>query len=110
MIEVNVQIYKATLTEVETISDIYLFPTVNLSLMEVTQDLIILGCEQCNDGKGWITISDRETLKELYRVDGSNENKKVGSAMTIVNDELWYGTSDGSGTLELNSISMIKDL
>ena len=30
--------------------------------------------------------------------------------MTIVNDDLWYGTSDGSGTLELNSIFAKKDL
>ena len=59
IIDVNIQTYKSTLTEVETIDDIYLFPNINLSLMEVTKELIILGCEECNDGKGWITISDR---------------------------------------------------
>ena len=82
--------------------------------MEVTREFIILGCEECSGGKGWITISERDTLKELYRVDGSDEVQKVGSSvtMTIVNDvetHLWYGTSDGAGTLELNSISTKRD-
>ena len=50
--------------------------------MTVTNELIILGCSTCSNNDGWIKLYDSETLEEIYTVEGTNTNNKVGASLS----------------------------
>ena len=56
---------------------------VTLSAMAVTNKLIVLGCATCSNNDGWIKLYDRDTLEQLYRVDGTSTNNKIGASLSL---------------------------
>ena len=102
------------------VQPVFLFPNVVLSSITVTDDLILLACETCENGvnaafsgdigPGWIKVYDRSDMRLLHSIEGESPLKmRVGAALTVNKDtdrvyKVWYSTAAIQGELTLRSI------
>lgn len=59
--------------------EVFLYPTVEISVFKTTPNFLIVGCATCNDNKGWLRFYNPRNTKLLKGLPGtSNSHMFVG--------------------------------
>ena len=76
--------------------------------------ILAVGCETCQGGKGAIEFVDASTVKKVYTLKGDSEHKEVGKKIVYVagtgySEVVWYTSQYGS-KVSFNTITFFKKI
>ena len=87
-------------------------PTFTLSPVISPNQILAIGCQTCQSGKGEIQFIDPSSLKIVHKLKGDSEHKDIGKRIVYVpgtgySEVFWYTSQHGS-KVSFNTITFYK--
>ena len=54
--------------------EVFLYPTVEISVFTTTPNFLVVGCATCNDNQGWLKFYNPENIRMLKAITGKSKS------------------------------------
>ena len=83
-----------------------------MSYIDTPAQLLVIGCQNCNNGYGEVYFYDAQTLQLAYTLEGDKDAQQVGRKLVYRPNsgysEQWWYTSYKNTKITLNSIVLFR--